>query len=338
MPLSPGNSRSVISQNISEMVHSGYPQRQAVAASLSNARRHPEHRDMGGGMMPAPDPSGAGGMAPSAANQNPMVQQRLQQMAQLPVEKLQELAVRMPPGSPQGSMIQRVLQMKRMQPQQQQQQAPSQPSGGGMTGAPQQLPQQGYAMGGMTGVPLGEAAPWWERSEERGMETGYLHGSTLGRADHLTTQAPGGSYVVPADVISGLGEGNSLAGARVVQEMLRSGPYGTPLPRGGGGHSMPRPPAPAHQSQQQYEAKGGGVQGDQHGIGKPIPVKLSDGEYVIHPAHVLRIGRAILRRHGGKGMSAKHAMKAGHDALDAWVEHERKKHAKTLTKLPGPTR
>ena len=41
MPLSPGNSRAVISSNISEMVHAGYPQRQAVAASLSNARRHP---------------------------------------------------------------------------------------------------------------------------------------------------------------------------------------------------------------------------------------------------------------------------------------------------------
>lgn len=39
MPLLPGSSRSTISSNISEMVRSGYPQRQAVAASLSNARR-----------------------------------------------------------------------------------------------------------------------------------------------------------------------------------------------------------------------------------------------------------------------------------------------------------
>lgn len=42
MPLSPGKSRETVSGNISEMVHAGYPQKQAVAASLSNARRHPK--------------------------------------------------------------------------------------------------------------------------------------------------------------------------------------------------------------------------------------------------------------------------------------------------------
>jgi hypothetical protein len=41
MPLHPGKSRKVISENIREMVASGHPQKQAVAAALSNARRHP---------------------------------------------------------------------------------------------------------------------------------------------------------------------------------------------------------------------------------------------------------------------------------------------------------
>jgi hypothetical protein len=37
MPLRSGKSKSVVSQNIKEMVHSGYPVKQAVAASLKKA-------------------------------------------------------------------------------------------------------------------------------------------------------------------------------------------------------------------------------------------------------------------------------------------------------------
>jgi hypothetical protein len=39
MPLKKGKSRKVISQNIREMVKSGHPRKQAVAASLDTARK-----------------------------------------------------------------------------------------------------------------------------------------------------------------------------------------------------------------------------------------------------------------------------------------------------------
>ena len=40
MPLKKGKSKRVISENISEMIHAGHPKKQAIAASLNQARKN----------------------------------------------------------------------------------------------------------------------------------------------------------------------------------------------------------------------------------------------------------------------------------------------------------
>ena len=39
MPLKKGYSKATVSGNIREMIHAGYPQKQAVAAALNTARK-----------------------------------------------------------------------------------------------------------------------------------------------------------------------------------------------------------------------------------------------------------------------------------------------------------
>lgn len=62
MPLAKGSSRKVIGSNIKEMMKTGHPQKQAVAAALSQARKGgaaiPEKRKKKRTPWPKPDSGG----------------------------------------------------------------------------------------------------------------------------------------------------------------------------------------------------------------------------------------------------------------------------------------
>jgi hypothetical protein len=49
---------------------------------------------------------------------------------------------------------------------------------------------------------------------------GIIHMAVGGRTDHLPMNVYANSYVIPADVVSGLGEGNTLAGGKVLDHMF----------------------------------------------------------------------------------------------------------------------
>jgi hypothetical protein len=73
---------------------------------------------------------------------------------------------------------------------------------------------------------------------------GAIHSSVAGRTDHLPMHVASGSYVIPADIISAMGEGNSMAGFKVAKSIFGGGditkgtPYGEkglPYSKAGGG-------------------------------------------------------------------------------------------------------
>jgi len=52
------------------------------------------------------------------------------------------------------------------------------------------------------------------------IHAGPIHSPVAGRTDHLPINVPSGSYVIPADIISAMGEGNTMAGFRVANKVF----------------------------------------------------------------------------------------------------------------------
>ena len=52
------------------------------------------------------------------------------------------------------------------------------------------------------------------------IHVGPIHSQVAGRTDHLNMHVKSGSYVIPADIISAMGEGNTMAGFRVAKNIF----------------------------------------------------------------------------------------------------------------------
>jgi len=174
--------------------------------------------------------------------------------------------------------------------------------------------RKGHAHGGapdaiQSGVKKSEAGPLSyfgnpvAASEK--VHVGPIHSPVAGRTDHLPVHVQSGAYVIPADIISAMGEGNTMAGFKVANTIFSKIP---------GMQGMPG--ADAQLGLPEKRAMGGAT------YGSPVPVVVAGGEYVISPEDVEHLGEGNLD--------------AGHRVLDAFVVKMRKKTVDTLKSLPGP--
>ena len=185
------------------------------------------------------------------------------------------------------------------------------------------------------------------KKRANGGHVGPLPGATGGRADAIKTTVPDGSHVIPADIVSYLGGYNNAAGLALLDKhfphraegggistpgMHETSIPGTPhitMPHLAG---LPHPhvTAPSHLA---GIPKVMGIGSLPHmtklkmangGEPQPVPVRLSDGEWVFSPEWVKRFG-------GGDP-------EKGHRELDKWIVATRKESIKRQQKLPGPAK
>lgn len=150
--------------------------------------------------------------------------------------------------------------------------------------------------------------------KDRIVHHGPINVAIPGRTDRLPIHVYSGAYVLPADIVSGLGEGNTLAGNRVIEKMLLDGSLSGKSSGGSAG---------ALSANQNLQKKYG-IRGPYHEDEALVPVIVAGGEYIIPPEQVREIGEGDLDK--------------GHAVLDAFVVSQRRALRKKLGKLPGPAR
>jgi hypothetical protein len=148
----------------------------------------------------------------------------------------------------------------------------------------------------MIAIALKEAR---KRAKGGKVHVGPIRTKHPGRTDTEPMKVADGSYVLPSETISHLGQNNSEAGLRVADHLF--GPNGT-LAGGAPGR-----------------ARGG--KADE---GKPIDCITAGGEYVVPPETVRSIGRGDID--------------IGHKILDQFVLNQRKEHISALASLAPPAR
>lgn len=98
---------------------------------------------------------------------------------------------------------------------------------------------------------------------------GPIRSHVAGRTDHVPMDVPAESFVIPADVVSGVGEGNTENGFRIFGKLL----------------GLPDSAVPASLQR----AKGGKV-------GSPVPIMAAGGEIVVPPDVVAKVGGGDTKR------------------------------------------
>jgi hypothetical protein len=253
MPLKHGHSQKTISNNISEMVHAGHPQNQAIAAALDVARNTKAN---GGGLYAA-------------------IHAKQERIAHGSHERMRK------PGSPGAPTAEAFKQSART----------AKAFGGELTTTTTQT-----GMGSK-------------------VHSGPIRSPVAGRTDHLPMHVASQSYVIPADIISAMGEGNTEAGFKQMRRIFANAPYGVDKMYG------QSPNAPYGQSGAPYAGAmphraTGGFDSRQ------VPVVVAGGEYVVRPDEVAWIGDGDID--------------LGHRILDSWVLKMRAKTIHTLKNLAPP--
>lgn len=164
------------------------------------------------------------------------------------------------------------------------------------------------------------------------LHVGPIYASVAGRTDHLPMHVPHKSYVLPADIVSAMGEGNTLSGFKVAAALPRSMfavhnrtsgvPYGQKgLPYGGGDKPYGQGGLPYGAPSPEHDSRGGAAGDEKAGA---VPIVAAGGEHVYSPEECALIGNGDVDH--------------GHRVLDEFVRQMRAATVKKLDGLPGPRR